>query len=252
MEIIDFLANDNYIIVNKDLIRKIGLNEAVLIGELASEYKSWRKKEKLVDDMFYSTIENIEVNTGLNEYHQRKIINNLIKLDLIECKVKGMPATRYIKLKQENIAKMLNLQFFNNLSSSSLKFKELVPENLKGNSNKNNNKNNNIIIDTIYDYLEQNGFALTPIQYEVVSQWEDNELTRHAIKQAVLNNKFNINYIDKIIYSYKKNNITTVQQAIDQEEEFNKKRDLYYQKKYEVKESRYERERRLLQIDDED
>ena len=250
MEIIDFLANDNYIIVNKDLIRKIGLNEAVLIGELASEYKSWRKKEKLVDDMFYSTIENIEENTGLNEYHQRKIINNLIKLDLIECKVKGMPATRYIKLKQENIAKMLNLQFFNNLSSSSLKFKELVPENLKGNNNKNNNKNNNIIIDTIYDYLEQNGFALTPIQYEVVSGWEDNELTRHAIKQAVLNNKFNINYIDKIIYSYKKNNITTVQQAIEQEEEFNKKRDLYYQKRYEVKESRYERERRLLQIDD--
>lgn len=252
MEIIDFLANDNYIIVNKDLIRKIGLNEAVLIGELASEYKSWRKKEKLVDDMFYSTIENIEENTGLNEYHQRKIINNLIKLDLIECKVKGMPATRYIKLKQENIAKMLNLQFFNNLSSSSLKFKELVPENLKGNNNKNNNKNNNIIIDTIYDYLEQNGFALTPIQYEVISQWEDNDLTRHAIKQAVLNNKFNINYIDKIIYSYKKNNIKTVQQAIDQEEEFNKKRDLYYQKKYEVKESRYERERRLLQIDDEE
>ena len=252
MEIIDFLANDNYIIVNKDLIRKIGLNEAVLIGELASEYKSWRKKEKLVDDMFYSTIDNIEENTGLNEYHQRKIINNLIKLDLIECKVKGMPATRYIKLKQENIAKMLNLQFFNNLSSSSLKFKELVPENLKGNNNKNNNKNNNIIIDTIYDYLEQNGFVLTPIQYEVVSQWEDNELTRHAIKQAVLNNKFNINYIDKIIYSYKKNNIKSVQQAIEQEEEFNKKRDLYYQKKYEVKESRYERERRLLQIDDED
>ena len=252
MEIIDFLANDNYIIVNKDLIRKIGLNEAVLIGELASEYKSWRKKEKLVDDMFYSTIDNIEENTGLNEYHQRKIINNLIKLDLIECKVKGMPATRYIKLKQENIAKMLNLQFFNNLRYSSLKFKELVPENLKGNNNKNNNKNNNIIIDTIYDYLEQNGFVLTPIQYEVVSQWEDNELTRHAIKQAVLNNKFNINYIDKIIYSYKKNNIKSVQQAIEQEEEFNKKRDLYYQKKYEVKESRYERERRLLQIDDED
>lgn len=138
--ILNLLANDNYIIVNKDLIRKIGLNEAVLIGELASEYKSWRKKEKLVDDMFYSTIENIEENTGLNEYHQRKIINNLIKLDLIECKVKGMPATRYIKLKQENIAKILNLQFFNNLSSSSLKFKELVPENLKGNNNNNNNK----------------------------------------------------------------------------------------------------------------
>ena len=88
MEIIDFLANDNYIIVNKDLIRKIGLNEAVLIGELASEYKSWRKKEKLVDDMFYSTIDNIEENTGLNEYHQRKIINTFFVYLEESCKIK--------------------------------------------------------------------------------------------------------------------------------------------------------------------
>ena len=88
---------------------------------------------------------------------------------------------------------------------------------------------------------------LTPIQLEVVREWEDNELARHAIKQAVLNNKFNINYIDKIIYSYKKNNIKTVQQAIEQEEEFNKRRDLYYQKKYETKESRYEETQRKIE-----
>lgn len=98
----------------------------------------------------------------------------------------------------------------------------------------------------LIDYLEQNGFNLTPIQYEVVQQWKDNELTRHAIKKAVLNNKININYIDKILYSYQKDNIKTVQQAIEKEEEFNTKRDLYYKNKYEHKESRYEREQRLL------
>lgn len=144
MEITDFLANDNYIIVNKDLIKKIGLNEAVILGELASEYKNWKSKEKLIDDMFYSTISNIEKNTGLNEYQQRKSFKILKELNLIEYKVKGIPATRYIKINQEQVIKILNIKFFNNLSSSSLKFEELDIENLKGNNNiSNNNINNN-------------------------------------------------------------------------------------------------------------
>lgn len=189
--ILNLLANDNYIIVNKDLIRKIGLNEAVLIGELASEYKSWRKKEKLVDDMFYSTIENIEENTGLNEYHQRKIINNLIKLDLIECKVKGMPATRYIKLKQENIAKILNLQFFNNLSSSSLKFKELVPENLKGNNNKNNNNKKEIYKENYFNSENLDKAIKEWLEYK--KERKDKPYTEIGLKKLLTQIKNNVN-----------------------------------------------------------
>lgn len=189
--ILNLLANDNYIIVNKDLIRKIGLNEAVLIGELASEYKSWRKKEKLVDDMFYSTIENIEENTGLNEYHQRKIINNLIKLDLIECKVKGIPATRYIKLKQENIAKILNLQFFNNLSSSSLKFKELVPENLKGNNNKNNNNKKEIYKESYFDSENLDKAVKEWLEYK--KERKDKPYTEIGLKKLLTQIKNNVN-----------------------------------------------------------
>ena len=107
----------------------------------------------------------------------------------------------------------------------------------KHNKELNNKELNNKYItttDTIYDFLQENGFTLTPIQLEIVSEWKDDELTRYAIKQAVLNNKYNINYIDKILYSYKRDNITTVQQAKEREEDFNKKRDLYYKKKYEI------------------
>lgn len=119
-------------------------------------------------------------------------------------------------------------------------------ENLKYINNLNNKELNNKYTTTIYDYLQENGFVLTPIQLEVVETWEDTELTRYAIKQAVLNNKFNINYIDKILFNYKKENIKSVQEAIEREEDFNKKRDLYYKKKYEVKESRREREERIM------
>lgn len=112
----------------------------------------------------------------------------------------------------------------------------------------NNKYNTTTVIDNedLYSYLQENGFVLTSIHYDIISQWEDNELTRYAIKQAVLNNKYNINYIDKILYSYKRDNITTVQQAKEREEDFNKKRDLYYKKKYEIKETRREREERAI------
>ena len=107
------------------------------------------------------------------------------------------------------------------------------------------NSIDNITTTTIYDFLQENGFILTPIQVEVVDTWEDTDLTRYAIKQAVLNNKFNVNYIDKIIYSYQKDNIKTVQQAIEREEEFNRKRDSYYKNKYDKKEYKSEREKRI-------
>lgn len=119
----------------------------------------------------------------------------------------------------------------------------------KHNKELNNKELNNKYTTTnsIYDFLQENGFQLTPIQLEVVDQWDDDDLTRYAIKKAVLNNKFNINYVDKILYSYKKENIKSVQEAIESDEDFNKKKDLYYKKKYEVKETRQERERRILE-----
>lgn len=124
----------------------------------------------------------------------------------------------------------------------------IIQKGEENNTSINNTSNNNITTtDTLFDLLEQNGFILTPIQYEVVSKWNDDELTRYAIKKAVLNNKFNINYIDKILYSYEKENIKTVEQAIAKDEEFNNKRDSYYKNKYTIKESRYEREKRLLE-----
>ena len=66
--------------------------------------------------------------------------------------------------------------------------------------------------------IEEN-FArtLSPIEYEEILTWEDNDLTRYAIKQAILNGVYNIKYISKILFNYEKNNIKTVQQAQSQD-----------------------------------
>ena len=80
----------------------------------------------------------------------------------------------------------------------------------------NNIKNNNL-----YEFIEVNfGRTLNGIEYEKISTWEDTELTRYAIKQAVLNNKFSINYIEKILSSYKKENVRNVKEAQRREEKF--------------------------------
>lgn len=114
------------------------------------------------------------------------------------------------------------------------KYQSTIDENVKENNTSINNTSINITTttDTIFDFLEKNGFVLTPIHYEIIQEWEDNDLTRYAIKQAVASNKYNIKYIQQILNSYEKENIKTVQQAIEREEQFNNRKN--YKKESDV------------------
>lgn len=105
---IEMLANTGYIVVNKKLIKLIGIHEALLLGELCSEYIYWKKENKLdKEGYFFSTRENIEENTGLSSYQQRGAIKSLIAKGLIQEIAKGMPQRNYYKLDQENINKLI-------------------------------------------------------------------------------------------------------------------------------------------------
>ena len=76
----------------------------------------------------------------------------------------------------------------------------------------------------IYSFIESNfGRTLSPIEYEEISEWEDSELTRYAIKQAILNGACNIKYISRILESYKNKNIKTVKDAQKDETKFKNK-----------------------------
>ena len=91
----------------------------------------------------------------------------------------------------------------------------------------NNNSSSIEKQDTIYDFLEQNfGRTLNSIEIEVIREWNDNELTRYAIKQAVLNGKYNIKYINTTLVNYKNNSITTVQQAQEEEKKFKSRKEI--------------------------
>ena len=101
-------------------------------------------------------------------------------------------------------------------------------ENPNDNDNDNDNdinNNNNSSSNSIYDFVEKNlGRTLSPLEYEEIKNWEDNDLTRYAVKQSFLNGKYTLGYIKGILNYYKKNNITTIQQAVQSEEEFKRKK----------------------------
>lgn len=154
MTILNLISNNNFITLNKDLIKAIGLEEAILLGELASEYDYWTKQELLENGYFYSTIENIEEHTTLSEYKQRKALNSLKDQGLINIKIKGLPAKRFIKINEEQVLEKLKINTLKNLRTSSEKIKELVPEKLKGNKNINNKNINNKNIEK--EYIDNN------------------------------------------------------------------------------------------------
>ena len=88
------------------------------------------------------------------------------------------------------------------------------------------NYDNNYVVNVdvnnnLFTFIEENfGRTLSPIEYEEINTWEDNELTRFAIKKAVLNGVYNIKYISTTLFNWKKKNITTVQQAQKDEEDY--------------------------------
>lgn len=144
MDIIDFLANDNYIIVNKEIAKLYGLDEAVILGELASEHKYWQKNGGLKDGYFYSTIENIQKNTTILEKRQRLALNSLKEKGIIDIKRMDIPAKRYIKINTENLLSLLLKNTSQSETSSSAILTELEQSNEPTkNNNLNNNKDNN-------------------------------------------------------------------------------------------------------------
>ena len=68
----------------------------------------------------------------------------------------------------------------------------------------------------LFEYVEQMfNRTLSLAEYEVINEWGDNELTRYAIREAVLNNACSVKYVEKILERYKKNNFKSVSEVLE-------------------------------------
>lgn len=150
----NLLSIDGFIIVNKTLCKKIGLNASAIIGVLYSEYNFWKSQNKLTDDgFFYCTRDKIESIIGLSAHEQRTAIKKLVELNIVETKLIGIPATSHYRINENELLSILsneqdtkdiNNKMLKNLTSSREEIKQLDTKNFNTNNNiYNNNKNNN-------------------------------------------------------------------------------------------------------------
>lgn len=110
---------------------------------------------------------------------------------------------RYIKSRLKEIER----QTLKNLKAD---FKKIKDNNIYNNIDNNNNIKINKK-EELYELVESNfGRTLSPLEYEEISQWEDNEITRYAIKEAVLRRALSVKYINAIIRDCEAKGINTI------------------------------------------
>ena len=101
------LSSTAFLIVNKELAKQVGLKAAVLLADLISKEEYFITKG-MTDGWFFNTEANIEADTTLNPYHQRKCIKTLKTHQIIETKRMGIPAKQYFKINELQVMQILN------------------------------------------------------------------------------------------------------------------------------------------------
>ena len=152
---------------------------------------------------------------GLSEQEIRTAIKHLISTNEITIKATNkftiISIKNYDMYQQNN--QELNQQSTNNQPTTNQQLPTIEEY-----------KNNRIIDNiNIYSYIEQEfGRLISPTEYEYISHWEDNEVTRYAIKNAVLNGVYNLKYINNTLENWKKKNLNTIQKIQEDEKKFKK------------------------------
>ena len=87
-------------------------------------------------------------------------------------------------------------------------------------------KEETLKLQDLYTLFEQEfGRSLSPIELDTLNMWLDDdhyapELIQMALKEAVLNQVYSLKYIDRILLSWEKKNITTKAQVLEESKKF--------------------------------
>lgn len=91
-------------------------------------------------------------------------------------------------------------------------------------------KKRSISENSLYQVFEEEfGRPLSPIELETIGKWLDEDryspdLIYMALRESILNQVYNLNYIDRILLSWEKQNITTKDQVEQKTREFRRKK----------------------------
>ena len=101
------IIGTNFIMTNRDLITKFGVNSAIMLGELYGRMNYFRKRNELKYGYFFATKESIEKSTRLSPYKQRKATSILQTAGILNVKNIDIPPKTYYKINEEKLLKIL-------------------------------------------------------------------------------------------------------------------------------------------------
>jgi len=158
MELLQLLNANGFISVNKQLIKEIGLEPAVVFGEIVSKYYYHKGRGELrKGGWFYFTVEKMEEVTSLSKYKQKKAINSLIEIGLIEQNIMGVPSKRHFRPCKSTLLEFLATYKESESPTRGQKTSEVGSKKLATYStykNKNKNKDNNFSSHSKKEQLE--------------------------------------------------------------------------------------------------
>lgn len=160
MDVLDLIASDNYITLNKTLLKKLGIEATILFGALCSYQRYFNGEE------FYKEQDKLMEDTCLTEYLLRNATKILKDLGLISVTKKGLPAKNYYKV---NADKLLDM-----LSTSGTKF------NTTGDIKNDTTLNNNIIKKN-KDNINNNKKEKRETEFDEILNEVDNEKLKETL-----------------------------------------------------------------------
>ncbi len=111
------IIQSNFIIANRDLINKFGVNSAILLGELYGRYNYFKKRNQLRNGFFFATKNSIESSTKLTPYKQRTASSILESANILEVKYIDIPPKTYYRINEINLLKVLKNSVVDNMNN---------------------------------------------------------------------------------------------------------------------------------------
>ena len=108
--VLSTLSDDAFVLVNKKILRYLKGDgaAAVFLGELVSMYKYNLNNQTLEpDNSFRCLTSRIEYAVGLSEFRQHRILDKFKECGLVQYRLKGFPATKYVTLNFDMLVKIL-------------------------------------------------------------------------------------------------------------------------------------------------
>lgn len=184
--------NGGAIIANKKLIVILGHDATLVLSEMYSEHLYFKDRGETENGWFFSTVRNLQKNTGLSYYKQNKAIKKLICMGFLMSDRKGYCGMRHFKVCEELIEKYINGEEQENqnkesndclvLKSGFEKIQKPVFKKFKIPYNKNNTNKNNKNISKKETHAREENFEVKNLEKEIKKIKELEEINEELIE----------------------------------------------------------------------